>query len=120
MPKWWTSINKYAALNVICAATLWSVWNLQNEICFQGAVWKDVRVLLIKSKNAEVETGLQRKRLAVPGRMVYCTRDEGGATFEAWVGTIPANDFAYVGLQPCVGAGVREGVHSKRPRGSVY
>jgi hypothetical protein len=46
--KWWISSTKHAALNVFCAATLWAIWNLRNEICLQGVAWRDVRMLLIR------------------------------------------------------------------------
>ncbi|RLN40066.1 uncharacterized protein C2845_PM01G29130 [Panicum miliaceum] len=70
------------------------------------------------SEDAEkMEAGVQRKRLAVSGRLVFVTGGEGDATNGAWVGTVPADDGAFKGLQRCAGAGACGG-DPKRPRGS--
>jgi hypothetical protein len=38
----------------------------------------------------EMETGMQRKRLALSGRVVYFTGGDGDTTDGAWVGSVPA------------------------------
>ena len=42
----WLSNKKFAATNIICSATLWSLWKLRNEMCFQNVGWMDLRLLL--------------------------------------------------------------------------
>lgn len=33
----------------MCTSTvIWSIWKLRNSLCFQGGVWSDVKVVLIK------------------------------------------------------------------------
>ena len=44
----WLSDKKFAAVNIISSATLWSLWKLRNEKCFQNVGWTDVRLLLWK------------------------------------------------------------------------
>ena len=39
-------------LNTCGAALLWNIWKLRNEMCFQGKVWKDVKVVLNKMVRA--------------------------------------------------------------------
>ena len=34
--------------NIFCAAVLWGLWKLRNNLCFQGSLWIDVRVLIVK------------------------------------------------------------------------
>jgi hypothetical protein len=43
--RWWLSNNKNSMINVVCTATLWSLWKLRNELCFQGKVWPGVHKL---------------------------------------------------------------------------
>jgi hypothetical protein len=37
--RWWISNNKNDMLNLFTSATLWSIWSLRNELCFQGRSW---------------------------------------------------------------------------------
>jgi hypothetical protein len=39
---WWLSNKKNTVINVVCTATLWSIWKLRNAMCFQGKVWPGV------------------------------------------------------------------------------
>lgn len=66
----------------------------------------------------KMEADVQRKRLAVPGRMVYFPGGEGNAADGAWVGSIPADGFAE--LQPCTSAGSCGDSDPKRSRGSCF
>lgn len=36
---------------MINAAVLWCVWKLRNDLCFQKASWRDVRVMLMRIVN---------------------------------------------------------------------
>ena len=44
----WISNRKFIVENVFCAAALWGLWKLRNSLCFQGSLWIDVRVLIVK------------------------------------------------------------------------
>lgn len=44
----WQQPKKNVVLNMICAASLWSLWTLRNEICFHGRVWRSARCILSK------------------------------------------------------------------------
>jgi hypothetical protein len=44
----WLSNKKFSVANSFCAAALWGLWKLRNSLCFQGLLWKDGRVLLLK------------------------------------------------------------------------
>jgi len=44
--RWWISNNKNAVLNCVCAATLWSIWKLRNNLCFQGKGWRGIGQVL--------------------------------------------------------------------------
>ena len=50
--RWWVSNNKNSVLNTVCAALMWSIWKLRNEMCFQGKTWKDERVALNRTVQA--------------------------------------------------------------------
>jgi hypothetical protein len=41
--RWWISNNKNSVINVVCTATLWSIWKLRNSLCFQGKTWPGVQ-----------------------------------------------------------------------------
>lgn len=38
--RWWICNNKNTVWNCVCAATLWSIWKLCNQLCFQGGRWQ--------------------------------------------------------------------------------
>ena len=46
--RWWLSNNNHCVLNMSCAALMWCLWKLRNDICFQAKKWRDERVLLHK------------------------------------------------------------------------
>ena len=46
---WWISRKKHASLNVCTCALLWSLWKIRNAICFQGLVWSDVKLVILKA-----------------------------------------------------------------------
>lgn len=37
-----------AVLNMMIAASLWSIWKLRSEFCFQGRSWRSVKCILAK------------------------------------------------------------------------
>ena len=39
----WIAGKKHAALNSICAAVLWSIWKLRNDLIFNGITWIDLK-----------------------------------------------------------------------------
>jgi hypothetical protein len=41
--RWWISNNKNSVINVVCTATLWSIWKVHNSLCFQGKTWPGVQ-----------------------------------------------------------------------------
>ena len=42
----WLSNKKFAAVNIMSSASLWCLWKLRNELCFQNVGWVDLRFLL--------------------------------------------------------------------------
>lgn len=48
VPLLWGSPKTNAVLNMMVAASLWSIWNLRNEFCFQGRSWRSVKCILAK------------------------------------------------------------------------
>uniref|UniRef100_A0A8I6YY10 Reverse transcriptase zinc-binding domain-containing protein n=1 Tax=Hordeum vulgare subsp. vulgare TaxID=112509 RepID=A0A8I6YY10_HORVV len=46
----WTSKKKRIMLNMITAASLWSIWTLRNDFCFQGRSWRGLGCGLAKLK----------------------------------------------------------------------
>ena len=41
--RWWVSNNRNSGINIVCTATLWTIWKLRNDLCFQGMVWPGVQ-----------------------------------------------------------------------------
>jgi hypothetical protein len=37
--QFWVVEKKHAAFNSICAAVLWSIWKLRNDLIFNGVTW---------------------------------------------------------------------------------
>jgi hypothetical protein len=37
--QFWVADKKHAAFNSICAAVLWSIWKLRNDLIFNGVTW---------------------------------------------------------------------------------
>lgn len=33
-------------VNVACAAVIWSLWTIRNDMCFQGVVWSNIQTPL--------------------------------------------------------------------------
>jgi hypothetical protein len=48
MAKLWIANKKHLITNVVSSATLWSLWKLRNELCFQGVVWIGMRMVLVR------------------------------------------------------------------------
>jgi hypothetical protein len=47
MAKWWIRGKKYAVVNVIYAAVLWTIWKLRSILCFQEVCWEGMRRLML-------------------------------------------------------------------------
>jgi hypothetical protein len=47
MAKWWIRGKKYAVVNVIYAAVLWTIWKLRSILCFQEVCWEAMRRLML-------------------------------------------------------------------------
>jgi hypothetical protein len=43
--RWWLSNEKNSVINVLCTATIWSLWKLRNDMYFQGKTWPGVQDL---------------------------------------------------------------------------
>jgi len=48
----WISNNRFLVDNMFCAAALWGLWKLRNDMYFQGTVWRSVLSLLLNFSNA--------------------------------------------------------------------
>ena len=46
--RWWISNKKNAILNTCCAALMWCIWTTRNDLCFQGEIWRNEKVIMIK------------------------------------------------------------------------
>jgi hypothetical protein len=44
--RWWISENKNYVLNIFSSATLWTLWSIRNEMCFQGLKWPGVKEVM--------------------------------------------------------------------------
>jgi hypothetical protein len=44
--KFWISNKKHLIANIMTSAVLWSLWNLRNDICFQGVCWLGLKMVL--------------------------------------------------------------------------
>ena len=62
--------KKHSVLNMCISATLWSIWKLRNDFCFQGTKWKDEKVLVGK-----VARMLRRWTDLCKGGNVQCLED---------------------------------------------
>ena len=47
MASLWIANKKHLVTNAVLAATLWCMWKLRNQICFQGGVWTGLKELLL-------------------------------------------------------------------------
>lgn len=48
LPRLWDCDNKKSIIGISVVATIWCLWTTRNDICFQGATWKDTRIILGK------------------------------------------------------------------------
>lgn len=68
----WLSNRRYLVCNMFCAAALWGLWKLRNSVCFQGEVWMDLRMLLLRVA-AMLQSWIilcpQEKRMEFSGRL---------------------------------------------------
>lgn len=47
----WHMHKSKPVLNMVVAASLWSLWKLRNEFCFQGRSWRSVHCVLAKLRS---------------------------------------------------------------------
>ena len=57
----WISNKKFIVENMFCSAALWGIWKLRNSLCFQGCLWKDMKIL-----SQHVANMIQNWRLLCP------------------------------------------------------
>ena len=55
---------------MFCAAALWGLWKLRNNLCFQGCLWKDVKFLIRHVVNQPVRL-LVNDRKFTAGNSVF-------------------------------------------------
>ena len=46
--RFWVANKRHKVTNIVSTATLWSIWNFRNEICFQGRKWMGLKDVLLK------------------------------------------------------------------------
>jgi hypothetical protein len=46
MAKWWIRHKSCNSVNVFYAVVMWFVWNLRNNLCFQGQCWEGMRKVM--------------------------------------------------------------------------
>ena len=46
--SFWKVNKRKPVLNLVIAASLWSIWKLRNEFCFQGRKWKSLDCNIVK------------------------------------------------------------------------
>lgn len=54
----WRSYKCKPVLNLVTAASLWSIWRLRNDFCFQGRSWRGLNCVLVKLKNVLLRWGV--------------------------------------------------------------
>ena len=68
----WLSNKRFLIDNMFCAAALWGLWKLRNGLCFQGCLWKDVKLLfqhvVSMLQNWRQTSGLVWLSSSLPGR----------------------------------------------------
>uniref|UniRef100_A0A8I6XX12 Uncharacterized protein n=1 Tax=Hordeum vulgare subsp. vulgare TaxID=112509 RepID=A0A8I6XX12_HORVV len=47
----WQLHKKMPVQNMIAAASLWSIWRLRNDFCFQGRSWRGLGCVLVKLRS---------------------------------------------------------------------
>ena len=57
----WLSNKRFLVANMFCSAALWGLWKLRNSLCYQGCLWKGVKILI-----QHVVNMLQNWRLLCP------------------------------------------------------
>jgi hypothetical protein len=46
--KYWLSNKKFCILNMVTSATIWSIWKLKNDLCFQRLGWRSMEMLFFR------------------------------------------------------------------------
>ena len=48
LSSFWNLNNKKSVTNIACVATIWSIWTMRNDMCFQGVQWTNTRTILAR------------------------------------------------------------------------
>jgi hypothetical protein len=43
--KYWLSNKKHCVTNITSSTTMWSIWKLRNNLCFQKSGWRSMEIL---------------------------------------------------------------------------
>lgn len=84
----WLSNKRHLVTNIVSSATLWSIWKLRNDLCFQNGAWKNIEFLLLKIlwAAAELANSVPREREGAPLKLRGGGQEEGDkATQVAWM-----------------------------------
>ena len=48
LSSFWNLNNKKSVTNIACVATIYSIWTMRNDMCFQGVQWTSTRAILAR------------------------------------------------------------------------
>lgn len=46
LSSFWKLNNKRSVINIACVASIWGIWTMRNDMCFQGMPWTSTRAVL--------------------------------------------------------------------------
>lgn len=105
--RWWLSNNNHCVLNMSCAALMWCLWKLRNDLCFQakkmarreGAAPQDF------GDAEELASAVQGGTFAGPDACSGSARVQAASTSTTtWIpgaGIIQFGVISWEGVQPC-------------------